>query len=100
MPWQDGFMTKTTDPEEPRSQLTDAIFTTVRGGFRILSGIVQMAAGITRVVAVTVLKVASAAEEAVVGTDGDGRDPEPESEPTPRAAHPRPRKQNRGTTKR
>ena len=99
-------MAKTTDPEEARSQLTDAIFTTVRGGFRILGGMVQMAAGITRVVAVTVLKVASAAEEVVVGTDGDGWEPEPEptaepeSEPTPRAAHPRPRKQNRGTTKR
>jgi hypothetical protein len=86
-----------TDPEPRRSQLTDAIFTTVRGGFRILGGIVEMAAGITKVVAVTVIKAASAAEAAIEGTEGDGREPEPE--PRPRAARPRAGKKVDGTTK-
>jgi hypothetical protein len=69
-------MGKKTDPEPRRSQLTDAVFTTVRGGFRILGGMVQMAAGITRVVAVTAIKAASVAEGAVEGTKADDEEPE------------------------
>ena len=70
-------MGSTTDPEPRRSQLNDAIFSTVRGGFRILGGMVQMAAGITRLVAVTAIKAASAVEGAVGATESEEEEPEP-----------------------
>jgi hypothetical protein len=60
---------KTTEPEPQRSQLNDAIFITVRGSFRILGEMVQMAAGITKLVAVTAIKAASAVEAAVETTE-------------------------------
>jgi hypothetical protein len=62
--------------EPRRSQLNDAIFSTVRGGFRIIGGMVQMAAGITRVVAVTAIKAASAVEGAVGATESDEEEPD------------------------
>jgi len=68
-------MGRTTDPEHRRSQLNDAILSTVRGGFRILGGMVQVAAGITRLVAVTAIKAASAVEGAVGATDSDEEEP-------------------------
>jgi len=67
----------TTDPEPRRSQLNDAIWSTVRGGFRILGGMVQMAAGITRLVAVTAIKAAEAVEGAVEATESEDEDPVP-----------------------
>jgi hypothetical protein len=70
-------MGRTTDPGPRRSQLNDAIFSTVRGGFRILGGMVQMAAGITRVVAVTAIKAAAAVEGAVGTTESDDEEPDP-----------------------
>jgi hypothetical protein len=70
-------MGRTTDPGPRRSQLNDAIFSTVRGGFRILGGMVQMAAGITRVVAVTAIKAAAAVEGAVGATESDDEEPDP-----------------------
>jgi hypothetical protein len=76
-----GAMGRTTDPEPRRSQLNDAIFSTVRGGFRILGGMVQMAAGITRLVAVTAIKAAAAAEGAVEAKRGDEVESEPEPKP-------------------
>jgi hypothetical protein len=69
-------MGRTTDPER-RSQLNDAILSTVRGGFRILGGMVQMAAGITRVVAVTAIKAAAAVEGAVGATESEEEEPHP-----------------------
>jgi hypothetical protein len=75
-----------TDPEPRRSQVNDAILSTLRGGFRILGGMVQMAAGITRLVAVTAIKAAAAVEGAVGATDSD--EEEPEREP-PKVAAPR-----------
>ena len=69
-------MGRTTDPEHRRSQLNDAILSTVRGGFRILGGMVQVAAGITRLVAVTAIKAASAVEGAVGATDSDEEEPD------------------------
>ncbi len=71
-------MGRITDPEPRRSQLNDAIFSTVRGGFRILGGMVQMAAGITRLVAVTAIKAAAIVEGAVGATGSDDEEPEPE----------------------
>jgi hypothetical protein len=70
-------MAKMTDPAPSRSQLNDAILSTVRGGLRILGGIVQVAAGITRLLAVTALKAVEAAEAAVEATEVDEEDPEP-----------------------
>jgi hypothetical protein len=52
-----------TEPRQP--QLNDAVLSVVRGGLRILGGMVQMAAGITRLLAVTALKAAEAVAEAV-----------------------------------
>jgi len=69
-------MGRSTDPEHRRSQLNDAILSTVRGGFRILGGMVQVAAGITRLVAVTAIKAASAVEGAVGATDSDEEGPD------------------------
>jgi hypothetical protein len=70
-------MGRTTDPESRRSQLNDAILSTVRGGFRVLGGMVQMAAGITRLVAVTAIKAAAAVEGAVGATESEGEEPDP-----------------------
>jgi hypothetical protein len=69
-------MSRTTDPEPRRSQLNDAIFSTVRGGFRILGGMVQMAAGITRLVAVTAIKAAAVVEGAVGATESEEEEPD------------------------
>jgi len=69
-------MSGTTDPEPRRSQLNDAILSTVRGGFRILGGMVQMAAGITRLVAVTAIKAAAAVEGAVGATESEEEEPD------------------------
>lgn len=73
-----------TDPEPRRSQLSDAVLSTVRGGLRILGGMVQMAAGITRLLAVTALKAAAAVEEAVEATEGEEEEPKPEPKPKPK----------------
>ena len=70
-------MSKTTDPEPRRSQLNDAILSTVHGGFRILGGMVQMAAGLTRLVTVTAIKAAAAVEGAVGGADSEEEQPDP-----------------------
>jgi hypothetical protein len=53
----------------------------MRGALRIVGGMVQMAAGITRLLAVAVLKAAAAAEEAVKATEEDEEKPEPHGEP-------------------
>jgi hypothetical protein len=70
-------MSRTTDPKPRRSQFNDAILSTVRGGFRIFGGMVQVAAGITRLVAVTAIKAAAAVEGAVDATEGEEEKPDP-----------------------
>jgi hypothetical protein len=82
--------TTVTDPEPRRSQRNDAILSTVHGGLRILGGMVQIAADITRLLVVTVLKAAAAVEAAVEanegaeeGTEGDEEEPKPEPKPKP-----------------
>lgn len=52
--------------DPPESQLGDAALDAVRGALRTLGGMLDMAAGVTRVFAVAVLKAAAAAEKAVV----------------------------------
>ena len=64
-------MAKMTVPTPSRSQLNDAILSTVRGGLRILGGVVQMAAGVTRLLAVTAIKAVEAAEAVVEATEAD-----------------------------
>ena len=49
----------------------------MRGGLRILGGMVQMAAGMTRLLAVALLKAAAAAEKVVEATAEDEEKPEP-----------------------
>jgi hypothetical protein len=67
-------MAKVTDAAPSRSQLNDAILSTVRGGLRILGGMVQVAAGVTRLLAVTAIKAVEAAEAIVEATDADEED--------------------------
>ena len=75
-------MAKTTDAAPSRSQLSDAILSTVRGSLRILGGMVQVAAGVTRLLAVTAIKAVEAAE-AIVEAAEDDEDEESGSEPKP-----------------
>jgi hypothetical protein len=65
-----------TEPQPRQPQLNDAVLSVVRGGLRILGGMVQMAAGITRLLAVTALKAAEAVAEAVE-TAEDAEEPKP-----------------------
>ena len=68
---------KMTDPAPLRSQLNDAILGTVRGGLRILGGMVQVAAGVTRLLAVTAIRAVEAAEAVVEATEDDDEEPKP-----------------------
>lgn len=63
------------DPEPQESALGDAVLDAVRGGLRILGGMVQMAAGMTKLFAVAVLKAAEAAEHAVGATEDEEAGP-------------------------
>jgi hypothetical protein len=65
------------EPEPQESQLGDAVLGTVHGALRILGGMVQMAAGMTRLFAVAVLKAAAAAEKAVEPSQADDDTPKP-----------------------
>jgi len=69
------------DPATPRSQLNDAILSAVRGGLRILGGMVQVAAGVTKLLAVTALKAAEAAEAVVEATVTDQEESEQDPDP-------------------
>jgi hypothetical protein len=60
-----------SEPEPQESQIGDAVVGAMRGAFRILGGMVQMAAGMTRLLAVAVLKAAAAAEHAVETTEDE-----------------------------
>jgi hypothetical protein len=83
---QDQPMAKTVsdgDPEPQESQLGDAVLDALRGGLRILGGMVQLAAGITRLLAVTALRAAEAVQQAVEAAEEEEK-PEPQSERKPR----------------
>lgn len=75
------------EPGPAESQLGDALLDAARGAMRILGGMVQMAAGMTRVFAVAVLKVATAVEKAVEASD-DEEGPESDPKPKPRSRRP------------
>ncbi len=70
-------MAETTDPTPARSQVSGAVLIAVRGGLRILGGMVQVAAGVTKLFAVTALKAAEAAE-AVVEAAADEEESTPD----------------------
>ena len=72
------------EPEPQDSQLGDALIDAARGALRILGGMVQLAAGITRVLAVGVLKATTAAEKAVEASEEDERKSDSEPKPTPK----------------
>jgi hypothetical protein len=72
-----------SEPEPQEFQMGDAVLDAMRGALRILGGMVQMAAGMTRLVAVAVLKAAAAAEHAVETTE-DEEDAKPKPKPKPR----------------
>jgi hypothetical protein len=73
-------MAEMTDPTPARAQLSDAVLSAVRGGLRILGGMVQVAAGVTKLLAVTALKAAEAAEAVIAATAADEEEPEPKSQ--------------------
>jgi hypothetical protein len=58
--------------------LGDAVLDALRGAVHIVGGFVQMAAGITRLIAVTAIKAAEAVEHAVEATEEDEK-PKPSS---------------------
>ena len=74
-------MAEMTDPTPARSQVSDAVLSAVRGGLRILGGMVQVATGVTKLLAVTALKAAEAAEAVVAATVAQDPDPDPEPKP-------------------
>ena len=70
-----------SEPEPRESPLGDAALDAMRGALRIFGGMVQMAAGITRLLAVAALKAAAAAAEAVETTEEDEAKPVRHGEP-------------------
>ena len=72
------------EPEPRESQLSDAVLDAMRGALRIFGGMVQMAAGITRLLAVAAVKAAEAAEGAVEATEEVEEKPETKPESKPR----------------
>ncbi len=73
-------MVEDSENSSRESQLGDAVMDALRGGLHILGGMVQLAAGITRFLAVTAMKAAEAVQEAVEATE-DGEEPEPQPKP-------------------
>ena len=73
-------MVEDSESSSRESQLGDAVLDALRGGLHILGGMVQLAAGITRFLAVTAMKAAEAVQEAVEATE-DGEEPEPQPKP-------------------
>ena len=69
------------EPEPRESQLGDAVLDTMRGALRIFGGMVQMAAGMTRLLAVAALKAAEVAADAVKAAEADEEEPEPKPKP-------------------
>jgi hypothetical protein len=59
------------EPEPQDSQMGEAVLDAMRGALRVLGGMVQMAAGMTRMLAIAVLKAAAAAEHAVETTEDE-----------------------------
>jgi hypothetical protein len=69
-------MAESTDPASARSQVSDAVLSAVRGGLRILGGMVQIGTGVTKLLAVTALKAAEAAEAVVAATVNEDSKPD------------------------
>ena len=61
--------------EHHEAHLTDAVFEAVRGAMHIVGGMVQVAAGVTRFVAIAALKAAGAVESAVKAAEEEETTP-------------------------
>jgi hypothetical protein len=72
-----------SEPEPQDSQLRDALLDAVSGALRILGGMVQMAAGVTRVVTVAVRKGCGSGREGCGGIGGGRREVGAEADATP-----------------
>jgi hypothetical protein len=59
------------EPEPQDSQMGEAVLDAMRGALRVLGGMVQMTAGMTKMLAIAVLKAAAAAEHAVETTEDE-----------------------------
>lgn len=59
------------EPEPSEPHLTDAVFDAVRGALHIVGGMVQVATGITKFLAIAALKAATAVESAVTAAEDD-----------------------------
>jgi hypothetical protein len=68
-------------PENRESPLGDAVLDAMRGALRIFGGMVQMAAGITRLLAVAALKAAAVAADAVEAAQVEEEKQEAEPKP-------------------
>jgi hypothetical protein len=68
-------------PELRDPQLSDAVLDALRGALHIVGGMVQLGVGITRLLAATALKAATAVEQAVEATqsDTDASEPKPKA---------------------
>jgi len=73
---QDRRMATKKAPRELGSDIGDAVLDALRGALRVVGGMVQIAAGITRVLAITALKAATAVEEAVEASQ-ENEEPKP-----------------------
>ena len=71
-------MAEMTDPTPAGSQVSGAVLSAVRGGLRILGGMVQVAAGVTKLLAVTALNAAEAAEAVVQAASADEEESKPD----------------------
>ena len=74
--WQDQAM----DADPHQARVSDAALSVARGGLRILGGMVQMAAGITRLFALAALKPPTPPE----AVEAAEEDEEPKPKPKPR----------------
>ena len=83
-----------TDADALRSQAREALLFTIRGGLRIVGGMVEMAAGVTTLFIDMTVKAIEAAEEAIEAADDDDDQetsaPMPKSTSKPKAAPPSP----------
>ncbi len=70
------------DPSPLRTEVNDALLSTVRGGLRMIGGMVQVAAGVTRLLVDAAIKAVEAAEAVVEETEDDEK---PEHTPEPKS---------------
>jgi hypothetical protein len=68
-------MSKSTDPVPSRSEINEAVMSTIRGGLRVLDGVVETVAGAARLVIDAAIRFVEPAQEAGPQTKVDDEDP-------------------------